>query len=241
MRLGGPVFLCYHGVNRVDPADDPVRLVADPEHVEAHIALLQGLGYRFLTAEALLDAFGGSRPRGRVAVLTFDDGWQDALDVVAPLLDRLRVPGTFYVCPGWFGGQHPNVTGDAGRLLDAAGARELHERGFEVAAHTMTHPDLRALDDAELARELGESRASVEAITGRPGRTFAYPFGLYDDRVVRATEATGFELAFAWEPRRWSSLAVPRLPAPPRHGRRRLALKLLGLRLPDRVWARLRS
>jgi peptidoglycan/xylan/chitin deacetylase (PgdA/CDA1 family) len=106
---------------------------------------------------------------------------------------------------------------------------------MEVGSHTLTHPDLRGLGDAELDAELRGSRAAVEELTGRPCRTFAYPFGLYDERVAGRVRAAGYELALAWQPRRgWDPYAVGRLPGPPRHGAGRLALKLLGVRRPER-------
>jgi peptidoglycan/xylan/chitin deacetylase (PgdA/CDA1 family) len=101
---------------------------------------------------------------------------------------------------------------------------------MELGSHSLSHPDLRKLDDAELSRQLEESKAAVEQITGRPCRTLAYPFGLYDERVVAAAGAAGYELAFAWLPGPWRPLEAPRLPAPPRHGAGRLGLKLLGVR-----------
>ena len=229
------VVLAYHGVGAVSDVEDPSRLVVSPEHLEAHIRLLQRRGYRFRTAEELLDEAGSGPPARATAVLTFDDGFADALHLTAPLLQRLGVRATFYVCPGWWGGQHELVTGAAGRILDADEARRLqNEAGMELGSHTMTHPDLRALDDEALHHELGRSRAEVEQVTGRPCRTLAYPFGLFDQRVERAAEAAGYELAWSWLPGPWRALAAPRLPAPPRHGARRLAIKLLGIRRPGR-------
>ena len=111
----------------------------------------------------------------------------------------------------------------------------MHERGHELAAHTLTHPNLKRLDEGELARELSESKAAVEELTGRPCRTFAYPFGIYSEREERAVRAAGFELAWAWQPGPWRPLAAPRLPAPPRHGWGRLALKVLGVRRRERL------
>jgi peptidoglycan/xylan/chitin deacetylase (PgdA/CDA1 family) len=227
--LRRPVVLAYHGVGRVDPADDPKRLVISPERLASHVRLLQRRGYTFLTAEELLDAGG---PRPRTAVLTFDDGFANWLTDALPVLAELDVRATFYVCPGQFGSRARSVFGDQGRLLDEAGARALHEAGMELGAHSLTHRDLRTLDDDALAREVRESKAAVERITGVPCRTFAYPYGLFDARVAAAVREAGYELAFAWAPGRWQRFAAARLPAPPRHGAGRLSLKLLGIRRP---------
>jgi peptidoglycan/xylan/chitin deacetylase (PgdA/CDA1 family) len=220
-----PVVLVYHGVG--PPKGDPKCLLVSLEHLEAHIRLLQRLGYRFITAEELLDEGG---PHRRTAVLTFDDGFRSWLTEVVPMFERLAVRGTFYVCPGLFGKHHWNIEGEAGRLLDEEDARSLAEAGMELGAHSQTHPDLRLLDGRELAFELGESKAAVERITGRPCRTMAYPYGNRDERVTEAAAEAGYELAFAWLPGPWRSLEAPRLPAPPRHGALRLALKLAGVR-----------
>ena len=225
VRVRRPVVLVYHGVG--PPVGDPKRLLVSIEHLESHVRLLQRLGYRFITAEELLDEGG---PSPRTAVLTFDDGFRSWLTEVAPLFERLGVRGTFYVCPGLFGEQHWNVAGEAGRLLDEDDARALAEAGMELGAHSQTHADLRLLDGRELAYELSEPKAVIERITGRPCRTIAYPYGNRDERVVAATAEAGYELAFAWLPGPWRQLEAPRLPAPPRHGALRLALKLAGVR-----------
>jgi peptidoglycan/xylan/chitin deacetylase (PgdA/CDA1 family) len=229
------VILCYHGIGDASEEDDPRRIVTSPGHFEAHLRHLLRRGYRFATAAQLLAGGRPRRPRRGTAVLTFDDGFADAVDVVAPMLRRHGLRATFYVNPGLLGTQHDLVGGAAGRLLDAEGVRELHAAGMELGSHAMTHRDLRTLGDAELAEELVASRAAIERLTGVPCRTLAYPYGLYDRRVARAAADAGYELAFAWLPGPWRALAAPRLPAPPRHGAARLALKLAGIRRPGRM------
>src|SRR5215208_1338546 len=71
----------------------------------------------------------------------------------------------------------------------------LVERGWEVGAHTMTHPELPTLSDLDLRRELSESRSTCEARLGRACRSLAYPYGRADSRVVAATAAAGYEVA----------------------------------------------
>lgn len=229
MRKG--VALAYHGIGVTESALDPRRLVVSPAHLESQIGLFQRHGYRFLTAEEVV-AEGGLAHR--TVALTFDDGFRSWLTEGVALLSTLGVRGTFYVTTGWLGGQHPHLSGSAGQVLSAQEVRALADAGMELGAHTVTHPDLRGLDDASLTAELEESRSTLEEITGRNCHTMAYPYGFHDRRVEAAAKAAGYGLAWAWLPGPWDPLRAPRLPAPPRHGAGRLRVKLLGIRRPGR-------
>jgi len=226
-----PVVLAYHGVAAASDAIDPRRLLTRPEHLAEHVRLLQRRGFRFVVAGELPR---DGPPRPRTAALTFDDGWRNWVTTGLPVLQSLGVRATFFVCPGLFGERHPELGSEAGALLDEDEARSLHRAGMELGSHTLSHVDLRGLDDAGLERELRESKLAVEALTGKPCHALAYPYGLYDERVVLAAGDAGYELAFGWLPGPWRPLEAPRLPAPPRHGARRLALKLAGIRRPGR-------
>lgn len=222
-----PIVLAYHGVDDDWPAA-AAPLFNTPGQVAAHVTLLRRARYRFVKASELGDH------EGRVAVLTFDDGWENWRRVVLPLLDRLGVPASFYVCPGWLGGRHPDVQGPAGELLDDDGVRALVDAGMEVGSHTTTHPDLRTLDDAGLEQELVGSKQRLEAMTGTPCETLAYPFGAHDARVVDRARAAGYRIAFTWRRGPWLPFAAPRVVAPPGRGAPTLAAKLLGIRRPRR-------
>lgn len=204
-----PLVLAYHAV-----ADDLVpglipEMVVTTEQLTKEIERLRGSGRRFVTAGSLCDGISDA-----AAVLTFDDGWADALSVAAPLLVSLGVRGTFFVCPGLFGNEETSGYSPEGRVLTREEAVALSATGMELGAHSMTHPDLCSVDDEALAWELSASKETVEAITGSPCRTFAYPFGLHDARVRAATEAAGYELAFAFAPGPWAPFAAPRTPKP---------------------------
>ena len=72
------------------------------------------------------------------------------------------------------------------------GLAELADAGWEVGSHTRSHPRLPQVDDAALARELGDSRELIAERLGRPCESIAYPYGDFDERVVRATAAAGY-------------------------------------------------
>ena len=78
--------------------------------------------------------------------------------------------------------------------------RTLIAAGWEVDSHTLTHPDLRTLDDAALRRELVESRALLRRDFGVPVAFLCYPAGRYDARVQAAARAAGYQAATTVEP-----------------------------------------
>src|ERR1700716_2650358 len=93
IRLHSPAILCLHSVG---PGLD-----AMPS--STFRSLLDGLidrGYQFLTAD---DAIRARVLRRRSVLLTFDDGRQDNLEVVLPILREYGITATFYVCPGLVG------------------------------------------------------------------------------------------------------------------------------------------
>ena len=70
--------------------------------------------------------------------------------------------------------------------------RGLLAAGWELGAHTITHADLRTLDDAALEREVAGSRAEIVKRFGVPVDFFCYPAGRYDRRVIAAVRRAGF-------------------------------------------------
>ena len=174
-----PRVLVYHGV--AEPNDgDTSRLLTAPRHVEAHIRFLQKRGFRFLTAEELLD--GALRANGSTDLRR----WFPQLgDCGAASARTARGPrDVLSLLPGRYRMQHPEVAGEQGRLLDEAEARALAESGMELGSHLADAPGPRKLDDDALEHEVRASKIAVESLTGRPCRTFAYPYGLYDERVT---------------------------------------------------------
>ena len=134
-------------------------------------------------------------PPGRVA-LSFDDGMEDNYRVLLPILKQYRIPATVYVATGLIGGPNPFMPPDAGaRMMNREELLELADAGVELGAHSSTHPDLSALGREQCRREMQASREALERLTGRPVKTFAYPFCSYGEAAVEAAAETGFAAA----------------------------------------------
>src|SRR3954447_15762106 len=69
----------------------------------------------------------------------------------------------------------------------------LAAEGNEIGGHSVSHPLLTTVSDADLTKELVASKQLLEAIPGvGTVRNFAYPFGDYDARVIAAEQAAGY-------------------------------------------------
>ncbi len=78
--------------------------------------------------------------------------------------------------------------------------RTLAQRGHEIGSHTVTHPILPQLRDAQAASELMQSREALQAWTGMPVTGVAYPNGDHDDRIATLVAATGYAYACTTRP-----------------------------------------
>ena len=70
--------------------------------------------------------------------------------------------------------------------------RELIGAGWEIGAHTLTHPDLTGVSAAQLEREVAGSKRLLERRFGIEVDFFCYPGGRFDARVVREVKAAGY-------------------------------------------------
>lgn len=84
-------------------------------------------------------------------------------------------------------------------MMSTAQLREWRDAGLQVGAHTVHHPILARLDDAEALREMVDSRETLEGLLGQPVTTFAYPNGRpgedYTSETVDIARRAGFEAA----------------------------------------------
>jgi peptidoglycan/xylan/chitin deacetylase (PgdA/CDA1 family) len=99
---------------------------------------------------------------------------------------------------------------------------EAARSGLQLGAHSVTHRALPVLDDVELHNEIVQSRETVISRTGVTPELFAYPYGLWDERVRGAVRAAGYRGAVTLDHSPHSTTtdpwALPRMNIPARIG-----------------------
>jgi peptidoglycan/xylan/chitin deacetylase (PgdA/CDA1 family) len=150
----------------------------------AQMRWLRSHGFRAVTLEQVYRFWRGegSLP-ARPVVLTFDDGYRSDYVAARPVLRSLHWPGVLNL-------EVRNEHHPWG--LSPRQIRGLLAAGWELDSHTINHPDLTTLDDAQLGVEVAASRELLRRQFHVPVDFFCYPSGRYDARVVAAVQAAGY-------------------------------------------------
>ncbi|WP_176452791.1 polysaccharide deacetylase family protein [Aeromonas sp. A35_P] len=171
---------------------------------EKHLRMMKWLGYETLTFRDLADkGFIHRLQYGkRYLMITADDGYQDNLTRMLPLLEKYGYKAVVYVVTGegynrWDVEQvnNPDTRVD---LMNGEQLKALVASGHvEIGGHTLTHPRLSKLAPEQQAHEIQENKRQLESLLGHPLLSFAYPYGDMDESAKAQAMAAGYRFAVA--------------------------------------------
>ncbi|MDN5864245.1 MAG: polysaccharide deacetylase family protein [Gammaproteobacteria bacterium] len=186
-------ILCYHRVLAAPPPGGTSNIHVTREVFAAHLRQLRRRGLATITFADL----AGERPvPKRPVILSFDDGYRDNYEHLLPLLDQYDARAVIFALGDrnlrsnrWDEGSGmPQAP-----LMSDAELRACASSGrMEIGCHGLAHRHLRDLDDGALEEELRAGKASLEAVTGRPVISFAYPWGEWSRREREAVARAGY-------------------------------------------------
>lgn len=171
---------------------------------EKHLRLMKWLGYETLTFRDLADkGFIHRLQYGKkYLMITADDGYQDNLTRMLPLLEKYGYKAVVYVVTGegynrW-DVEHPTNPDTKVSLMSGEQVKALAASGHvEIGGHTLTHPRLSQLTPEQQAHEIQENKRQLEALLGHPLLSFAYPYGDMNDSAKQQAIAAGYCFAVA--------------------------------------------
>lgn len=130
--------------------------------------------------------------RRKAFTLSSDDGVsQDRR--LASLLRKYGLKGTFHLNSGLMG--HKDWLVQPG--INASHYKFTREEavsvyaGFEIAVHTMTHPDLTRVPTSMATYEIAQNKKELEELVHHPVQGMSYPFGTYNENVVNTAKQCG--------------------------------------------------
>lgn len=183
MAPPGTAFLMYHelslpGRSTCRPEPGYTRYVVSATDFAGQMKQLSAEGWQGQNVTRALQSFDS-----KSVCITFDDGCETDLLSAAPLLRDLGFSATSYITVSFL-----NKPG----YMTHAQVRELHALGTEIGCHSLSHPYLTDVDDAQLREETAGAKERLEQIAGVPVEHYSCPGGRWDARVVNAVRQAGF-------------------------------------------------
>ncbi len=191
-------ILYYHLIAPPPALARSKSIYMEPDRFDRQLGLLKLLGYRDLSFYELARHLDdGTRPRGRRAMITFDDGHLDNYTAALPILHAREFSATIFVTAGFIGRRLVLRSGDeyGTPILSAEQIKELVREGIDVQSHGLTHGNLADMSADDARREIVESQKILEDITGRPVEYFSYPYGSFRPAHFEMLAEAGYKAA----------------------------------------------
>jgi peptidoglycan/xylan/chitin deacetylase (PgdA/CDA1 family) len=189
-----PVLL-YHQIVEVAKEEDYLSLAVSPHKFEQQMQYLSAHGYSTITLDDLL--CNECIDLTRKVAITFDDGYMDNYVNAFPILQKFDFTATIFIVTNFLGKNHVPSSYMGAAYMDWSHCKEMLSYGISFQSHTCNHPDLTALADSEVMKELLESKTKIEDILGAPVKHLSYPFARYNRTIMQSAEKAGYRAAYA--------------------------------------------
>jgi peptidoglycan/xylan/chitin deacetylase (PgdA/CDA1 family) len=185
-------ILIYHSVQpdfKGETAEQK-RMNIPPDLFDAHMSYLSEHGYTVISMDAFEHDLqtGTTSPIKKPVVVTFDDGWKNQIAYAFPILQKHNFTATFFIYTN-------PADHESARFMSWDDMRTLVEAGMTIGSHTITHPYLSKLTDAQLAHEIIDSKRILEKRLNISVTHFASPFGYSSDKTIALIQEAGYHTA----------------------------------------------
>lgn len=196
-RTGIPILL-YHRFGPV-PADS---MTVTTDVFESHLKYLRAHGYTVVPLRHFVEYYLGKRqtlPR-RSVVITVDDGHKSVYTDLFPLLRKYQSPVTLFL--------YPSALSNASYAMTWNQLREMKAGGLvDFQAHTYWHPNFKkekkrlspVAYENFVRMQFKKSKERLEEELETKVDMLAWPFGIYDENLIRKAMEAGYLAALTME------------------------------------------
>lgn len=169
---------------------------------EEHLKYLRDNGYKVIPLRKLVDWYQkkGPAPAPKSVVIVEDDAHKTVYSDMYPLAKKYNVPVTVFI--------YPSAVSNAKYAMTWDQLRELKKSGlFDFQSHTYWHPNfkrerkkLKPADfDKLVSSQFIKAKDKIAKELGVTVDMLAWPFGIYDDDLLKRAAASGYTATFTIE------------------------------------------
>jgi peptidoglycan/xylan/chitin deacetylase (PgdA/CDA1 family) len=183
-------ILCYHQVREWKPTDSKTArdYIVPPANFREQMKALADSGYHTILPDQLYNYLtAGAALPSKPILLTFDDTDLEQFTVAAPEMKKYGFKGVFFIM---------TVSLGRPRYMTTQQVKQLSDEGHVIGSHTWDHHNVKQYQPKDWTLQLEKPVKQLEAITGKPVKYFAYPFGLWNEQAIPYLKQNGMLAAF---------------------------------------------
>lgn len=192
---GVPIFV-YHSL---DASGSSISVT--PQRFAQQMGYMAKHGWFTTTLDELTECLRkGHRLPKRRFLVTFDDGFRNALTEALPVLQTFGFTAAVYLSTDFIGRTNSFVTVQMPQypMLSWDDVKMLKNAGWSIESHGHTHANLPELTPAGIRWELRVSRDQIKKYVDVFARHFCYPRGKYSRAVRQMVREAGYRSAAAF-------------------------------------------
>jgi peptidoglycan/xylan/chitin deacetylase (PgdA/CDA1 family) len=189
-------ILCYHqirdwtGRDSRSAKDDIVPIAT----FRAQIKMLADSGYHTILPDQLYAYLTtGAKLPSKPLMLTFDDTDLDQFTIARPELEKYGFKGVYFVMTVSLGRPH---------YMSKDQVKQLAAEGNQIGSHTWDHHRVTKYTEQDWVTQVDKSTKTLEELTGKKIKYFAYPYGLWNPAAFPELKKRGFVAAFSLSEKR---------------------------------------
>ena len=183
-------ILCYHQIRNWIATDGKMGkdYIVPLAEFKSQMKMLADSGYHTILPDQLHDylVYGKKLPEKPI-MLTFDDTKLDQYTAAIPEMNKYGFKGVFFIMTVSIG--KPNY-------MSKAQIKELSDAGHVIGSHTYDHQNVKKYEGEDWETQIEKPTKTLEEITGKELKYFAYPFGLWNKEAIPELKKRGFTSAF---------------------------------------------
>jgi peptidoglycan/xylan/chitin deacetylase (PgdA/CDA1 family) len=183
-------ILCYHQIRdwRTSDSKTAKDYIIPISTFKSHIKILADSGYHSVLPDQVYNylVFGDALPKKPV-MITFDDTDLDQYTIAAPELKKYGFKAVYFIMTVSLGQKN---------YMTKAQVKELSDEGNVIGSHTWDHHNVKKYQGNDWVIQIDKPTKTLETITGKSIKYFAYPFGLWNKEAIPELKKRGFKAAF---------------------------------------------